>query len=133
MSITISKSFRDISLSFTKNPITNDIIALRNEDAIKKSVINLVRTNFGERFFNPLIGCDVQKLLFDLNLIENAIGVEDQIKSVISNYEPRVKITSVSAEPIEDGYEVNITINYDIVGISNSSQTIEFILVPTRI
>ena len=66
MAITISRGFKDISLSFSKNPITNDILTLQNEDAIKKAVINLVRTQIGERFFNNLIGTSLEKSLFEL-------------------------------------------------------------------
>ena len=66
MAITISRAFRDISLSFSKHPITNDLIPLNNEDAIKRSVINLVRTRVGERFFNNLLGSNVESSLFDL-------------------------------------------------------------------
>ena len=67
MAVTISRSFKDISLSFTKHPVTNDLIILKNEDAIKKSVINLVRTRLNERFFNDLLGTSVENSLFELS------------------------------------------------------------------
>ena len=60
----ISRAFKDISLSFKKHPVTNDVTVLRNEDAIKKSVINLTRTRINERFFNDLLGTSVADNLF---------------------------------------------------------------------
>jgi phage baseplate assembly protein W len=79
MAAQISRSFRDISLSFARNPVTNDILALRNEDAIKKAVINLVKTQIGERFFNSLLGTSTNSLLFELNTIEVSSVLEEQI------------------------------------------------------
>ena len=133
MTIQISRTFKDISLSFTRNPVTNDVITLRNEDAIKKSVMNLVRTRIGERFFNTLLGSDVESSLFELNLPENLSFLEDQIKVLLENFEPRIRTTEVLVENVEDSNELNVTITYDIVGLPFPQQNIEFILVPARI
>lgn len=133
MALQISRSFRDISLSFTKNPVTNDIIALRNEDAIKKSVINLVRTQIGERFFNNLLGTTVKDSLFELNTTDITTILDDEIKTLLQNFEPRIKVSEVFVESLMDSNELNIKIQYDIIGLPFPQQNIEFILVPARI
>jgi phage baseplate assembly protein W len=133
MAAQISRSFRDISLSFARNPVTNDILALRNEDAIKKAVINLVKTQIGERFFNSLLGTSTNSLLFELNTIEISSVLEEQITTLLDNFEPRIRVRSVVVSPIDDTNELNVIINYDIVGLPFPPQNIEFILQPTRI
>jgi phage baseplate assembly protein W len=133
MAAQISRSFRDISLSFARNPVTNDILALRNEDAIKKAVINLVKTQIEERFFNPLLGTSATSMLFELNTIEVSSVLEEQITTLLDNFEPRIRVRSVVASPIDDTNELNVIINYDIVGLPFPPQNIEFILQPTRI
>lgn len=133
MAVQISRGFRDISLSFARNPVTNDILVLRNEDAIKKSVINLVKTQVGERFFNSLLGTSTNSLLFELNTIEVSSVLEGQIETVLENFEPRIRVKSITVSPIDDTNELNVVINYDIVGLPIPPQNIEFILQPTRI
>lgn len=133
MPISISRSFKDISLSFSRHPVTNDILVLKNEDAIKKSVINLVRTRIGERFFNDLLGTSVDDSLFELNNQEVEITLGEEIRTVLSNFEPRVLLREVKIESFEDTYELNIKLIYDIVGIPFPRQNIEFLLQPTRI
>ena len=133
MPISISRSFRDISLSFSRHPVTNDIFILKNEDAIKKSVVNLVRTRIGERFFNNLLGTSVDNSLFELNQIEVSTILDEEIKTVLSNFEPRIVVKDVMVESMEDSHELNIKISYDIVGLPFPLQNIEFLLQPTRI
>lgn len=131
--LSISRSFKDISLSFSRHPVTNDILVLKNEDAIKKSVINLVRTRIGERFFNNLLGTSVDDSLFEINETEVSILLNEEIRTVLNNFEPRVIVRDVSTESVIDSYELNIKITYDIVGLPIPQQSIEFILQPTRI
>jgi len=133
MAIQISRGFKDISFSFAKNPITNDILILQNEDAIKKSVINLVRTWTGERFFNNLIGSSTQKSLFELNIEEVATVIDEEISNLLNNFEPRIRLREVYAEPDYDSNDLNIKIQYDIVGLPVPTQNIEFLLQPTRL
>ena len=132
MAITISRAFKDISLSFVRNPLTNDILVLRNEDAIKKSVINLVRTRIGERFFNPILGSNIDNSLFELNGYDVSEGLIEEIKVLLSNFEPRIRLNDVNVTPVEDAYELNIQITYTIIGLPLPPQAIEFILQPTR-
>lgn len=128
----ISRQFKDISLSFLRHPVTNDIGILRNEDAIKKSVVNLVRTKVGERFFNPLVGTRIDNYLFDLAESGLQDPLEDEISTVLKNFEPRITVTKISANIIPDENEVEVSITYDIVGLDLPIRTITFILQPTR-
>jgi phage baseplate assembly protein W len=133
MAARISRAFKDISLSFARHPVTNDILPIRNEDAIKKSVTNLVKTLIGERFFNSLIGSSVNESLFELNTIGVSLVLEDEIKTLLNNFEPRIKVRQINIEDNSDFNELNINIIYDIVGEGFPRQNIEFILQPTRV
>lgn len=130
---TLSRGFKDISLSFRKHPVTNDILALKNEDAIKVSVINLVRTGLGERFYDPNIGTIIQESLFENQGLEIAHSIETTISILLNNYEPRIEVQSVAVTFPQDSYEMNVDIRYLIVGQSAPVQNIDFILQPTRI
>lgn len=128
----VSIGFKDISLSFKRHPVTNDIASLKNEDAIKVSVINLVRTRVGERFFNSLLGSNIENSLFDI-LSDSIIDpIENEIKTVINNFEPRVNLKQVNIDLEYEKHLLNITIIYDIVGLAVPTQAISFILQPTR-
>lgn len=131
--IRISRKFKDISLSFVRNPVTNDILAITDADAIKKSVINLVRTRSGERFYNRLLGSEVEDSMFELQSQETAINLELDIKTLLSNYEPRISVQTVQVTYPEDSNDLNIRISYNVIGISIPAQTVEFILQPTRV
>ena len=131
--IRISRKFKDISLSFVRNPVTNDILAITDADAIKKSVINLVRTRSGERFYNRLLGSEVEDSMFELQSQETAINLELDIKTLLSNYEPRISVQTVQVTYPEDSNDLNIRISYNKIGISIPAQTVEFILQPTRV
>lgn len=129
----ISIAFKDISLSFTPNPITNDLLIIKNEDAVKKSVTNLVRTNIGERFFNSLLGSRVNESVFELANREIEISLSGEIKTLLRNFETRIRVRDVSVEVLEDEYQLNIKVVYDIVGFPIVQQNLEFILQPTRV
>ena len=129
----ISRGFKDISLSFTRHPVTNDITVLKNEDAIKKSVMNLCRTSINERFFNPLIGTRIGQSLFEINDPDIAEFLEQDIENTLNNYEPRIKVKSVNSESILDSNELNIKVEYDIIGLPIPLQNIEFLLQPSKL
>ena len=133
MVVKISRAFKDISLSFTKHPVTNDVTVLINEDAIKKSVVNLCRTRINERFFNDLLGTSIEDSLFETNLDDIASFLEREITVLLKNFEPRIRLTSVIVESLVDSYELQIRIEYDITGLPFPSQNIDFLLQPTRI
>jgi phage baseplate assembly protein W len=132
MAVTISRSFKDISLSFTRHPVTNDLTILRNEDSIKMSVMNLVRTRIGERFFNNLLGTSIEDSIFELQNTGMGSFLQEEIKSLLNNFEPRIKLRSVDIDEPVDTNDLNISISYDIVGLPFPTQNIEFILQPTR-
>ena len=133
MVVKISRAFKDISLSFTKHPVTNDVTVLKNEDAIKKSVVNLCRTRINERFFNELLGTSIEDSLFETNLNDISSFLEREITVLLKNFEPRIRLTSVIVESLVDSYELQIRIEYDITGLPFPSQNIDFLLQPTRI
>lgn len=128
----VSRGFKDISLSFKRNPVTNDIISLTNEDAIKRSVINLVRTRVGERFFNPLLGSKVDNYFFELADIGIEEPLREEIRIVINNFEPRVVLRDVNVDLYPEDNAMEVSIVYDIVGLSAPQQAITFVLQPTR-
>ena len=133
MPTSISRAFKDISLSFTRHPVTNDITILKNEDAIKKSVKNLCQTSLNERFFNPLIGTRIGRALFEINDPDISEFLEEDIENTLKNYEPRIKVQSVSVESEMDSNELNIKVEYDIVGLPLPLQNIEFLLQPSKL
>jgi len=129
----ISRGFRDISLSFNRHPITNDLLPLRNEDAIKRAVQNLVRTKIGEVFFRNDIGTRISGALFELGNSDFIDPISTEIDTVITNFEPRVNLTNVRVDPRPDENSLDIEISYNIVGLSLPTQIINFILDPTRL
>ena len=129
----VSRAFKDISLSFKKHPVTKDVTVLRNEDAIKKSVINLTRTRINERFFNDLLGTSVADNLFENMGSGLETALEEEISTLLGNYEPRIELNSVYVIADQDSNELSIQVDYDIVGLPIPSQTIEFLLQPTRV
>jgi len=128
-----SKAFKDISLSFKRHPVTNDILALTNEDAIKRSVRNLVETVNEERFFNSLIGSHVKESLFEIPDNNLRATLKSQIENSILNFEPRVKLTNVIINHPNDTNDLEVTVAYDIIGQEATPQEIKFILQPTRV
>jgi len=129
----ISRAFKDISLSFKKHPVTNDVIVLRNEDAIKRSVINLTRTRINERFFNDLVGTSIQDSLFENMSSGLEAALEEEITSLLINYEPRIDLTSVYVIANGDSNALEIQVEYNITGLPFPTQNIEFLLQPTRV
>ena len=129
----ISRGFRDISLSFKRHPVTNDLIPLKNEDAIKRAVQNLVRTKIGEVFFRNDIGTRITGSLFELANDDLVDPISTEIETVITNFEPRVNLKNVNVNSRPEDNALDIEISYNIVGLSLPIQTINFILEPTRL
>ena len=128
----ISRGFKDISSSFKVNPLSENLIAIKNETAIARSVRNLILTSPGERFFNPILGSRVSKLLFESVDLITANAIEDEIRVTIENFEPRVELTSVDVKADLSGGEYNVAIRYNIIGIDALPQQLAFVLQPTR-
>ena len=128
----VSRGFRDISMSFEINPISNDLIGVKNDTAIARSIRNLVLTTPGERFFNENLGSRVSETLFE-NVDEiSAAAIQDEIEETINKYEPRVELMSVKVDPDYDNHEFNVTLVYNIIGIDALPQQLNFALQPTR-
>tara|TARA_Y100000361_G_C10845512_1_gene181717 strand:- start:73 stop:474 length:402 start_codon:yes stop_codon:yes gene_type:complete len=128
----ISRGFKDVSMSFQVNPITSDIIGVKNDTAIARSIRNLVLTTPGERFFNPDLGSGVSKVLFEtIDEISSSV-IRDEIEETIIRFEPRVKLEDVRVKPNYDNHEFDVTVTYTIVGIDVLPQQLTFALQPTR-
>ena len=128
----VSQSFKDISMSFETNPLNNDLIGLKNSSAIARSLRNIVFTQPGEKFFQPEFGSRVSQSLFETADALSAISIRDEIRSSIINYEPRVKLLDVNVNPNPGENEMNVTIEYEIVGLDIPPQQLDFVLLPTR-
>ena len=128
----VSQAFKDISMSFQVNPLNNDLIGLKNANAIARSVKNIVFTVPGEKFFNENFGSDISESLFENINDISAAAIEDQIRLSIENYEPRVELISVKAIPNYDNNQFDAVINYMIIGTDIPPQEIQFVLESTR-
>ena len=128
-----SRAFKDINLSFKRHPVTNDVLTVSDEDAIKRSVKNIIFTILGEKPFEPDFGSVMNQSLFDLNTNLNEIRVSDEIKASLDNYEPRIDNIDVSVSVLADSNEMNCTVQYDIVGIPAPTQTVDVLLFPARV
>ena len=127
-----SQGFLDLSASFQNNPLSNDLIGLKNENAISRSVRNLILTTQGERPFQPVLGSNVNNLLFDNMDKLTAAALKEEIRNTIENYEPRVEIEDIIVDPNFENNEFNVTIQYYIVGIDVPEQELSFVLESTR-
>ena len=130
--IRISRAFKDISLSFTPHPVTKDLPILKNENAIKRSVRNLIETIPTERFFNPVIGSEVRDSLFDFVDFGTASVIQNQIEITLENFEPRIENVDVEVDPRPDLNDFEVTVFFDIVGQQIPTQEFTFMLEATR-
>ena len=128
----VKRKYKDLSMSFESNPLNDDLVSLSDTAAIARSIRNIVFTQPGEKFFNPDFGSRISESLFE-NVDEvSALAIEDEIKSSIINFEPRVNLSFVNVKPNPDDNEMNVTIEYEITGIDIPPQQLEFVLLPTR-
>ena len=127
-----SRKFKDLSMSFKTNPLNDDLVGLKNTSAIARSLKNIVFTQPGEKFFNPDFGSRISESLFENVDDVSALAIEDEIRSSIINFEPRVNLLSVSVNPNPDDNEMNVVIQYEVTGIDVPPQQLEFVLLPTR-
>ena len=128
----LSKGFKDLSASFQTSPLSNDLIALKNESAIARSVRNLVLTIQGERPFQPVLGTGVSRLLFENMDKLTASAIRSEVRTTIENYEPRVEINEIIVEPDFERNAMDVTLQYFIIGIDVPEQELTFALEPTR-
>ena len=128
----VSRGFKDISMSFEVNPINSDLIGVKNDTAIARSIRNLVLTTPGERFFNENLGSSVSEVLFDTIDDISAATIRDEIEQTIIRFEPRVELQDVTVKPNYDNNEFDVTVSYNIIGIDALPQQLNFALQPTR-
>ena len=127
-----SRAFKDISLSFSPHPVTKDLPVLVNERAVIRSVRNLVETIPTERFFNSLLGTDIRDTLFSNFDRMNVMMIEDQIREVLGNFEPRVSNVGATVKARPDDNTLEVSVLFDIIGLDLPQQSFAFILEPTR-
>ena len=128
----VSQGFKDISMTFQANPLNDDLIAIKNESAIARSIRNIVFTLPGEKFFNASFGSRITESLFDnIDDITSTIIV-DEITESIERYEERVKLTDVKADPDFENNSFNLTIEYLVIGTEIPPQELQFVLQSSR-
>ena len=128
----VSQGFKDISMTFQANPLNEDLIALKNANAIARSVRNIVMTLPGEKFFNPTFGSRISESLFENIDDITATVIIDEITESIENFEPRVDLLDVQAFPDYDNNSFDVTIIYEIIGIEIPAQELQFVLQSSR-
>ena len=122
-----SRSFKDFSVNFAKNPFTDDLSVVHNDNSIKQAVKNIILTSPGEKPFQPLVGSSVSRLLFEPLDAFTADTIAEEIRTTINQYEPRVALTRVDVTPIYENNKLNVSLEYRIVGLP-IVETIEFVL-----
>ena len=128
----VSQGFKDISMTFQSNPLNDDLIAVKNENAIARYIRNIVFTTPGEKFFNQSFGSRITESLFE-NIDEiTATIIVDEIRQSIDNYEPRVEVDDVKAFPDYDNNSFDVTITYDVIGSEIPTQELQFVLQSSR-
>ena len=128
----VSQGFKDLSMSFQSNPLNRDLIGLKNENAIARSIRNIVFTVPGEKFFNEDFGSEISQSLFENVDDLSAITIRDQIRQSINNYEPRVDLIDVETFPNFDNNSFDVKITYEVVGADIPPQELQFVLQQTR-
>ena len=128
----VSQGFKDISMTFQSNPLNSDLITLKNESAIARSIRNIVFTIPGEKFFNENFGSNISRSLFEnIDEISSSI-INDEIKYSINNFEPRINLIDITTNPDYDNGGYDVIIVYKIIGADIPPQQLEFVLQPTR-
>ena len=126
----VKQGYKDLSMSFKSNPLNNDLIGLKDDNAIARSIRNIVYTLPGEKFFDSDFGSDVTGSLFE-NIDEiSAVTIREEIEYCIKTYEPRVNLIEVQSIPNYDNNEYNVLITYEVLGADVPPQELEFVLLP---
>ena len=128
----VSQGFKDISMTFQSNPLNDDLIALKNENAIARSIRNIVFTLPGEKFFNASFGSRITESLFDNIDDITATIIVDEIRESIETYEDRVQLIDVLADPNFENNSFDVTITYEIIGRNVPAQELQFVLQSSR-
>ena len=113
------RTYKDLDLDFTRHPVTNDVVKIEDVNAVKRSVRNLVNTQFYERPFHPELGCGVRDLLFENFTPMTGIFIRRKIEEVLSNYEPRANITSINVNEQQDRNGINVEVSFYVLNLPN--------------
>ena len=113
------RTYVDLDLDFTRHPVTNDVVKIEDVDAVKRSVRNLVNTQFYERPFHPELGCGVRDLLFENYTPMTGIFMRRKIEEVLSNYEPRARLTSIEVNEQPDRNGIDVVVNFYVLNLPN--------------
>ena len=128
----VKQGYKDLSMSFKSNPLNDDLIGLKDESAIARSIRNIVYTLPGEKFFDSDFGSEVSATLFENHDDVSAITIRDEIEYSINTYEPRVKLLNVDSIANYDNNQYDVMITYQIIGSDTPPQDLEFVLLPSR-
>ena len=126
------QTFKDLSVTFKKHPVTDDLVAVKDKAAIVQAITGLLLTRKGERPFQPELGCDVQDLLFEPLDFASAGTIKQEIRETINRYEPRISVDEILCEPDFDNNGYNVELQYRITGREDTPVAVEFILERTR-
>ena len=125
-------SYKDINITFKKNPVTNDIVVSKDASAIKQAIVNLLLTNKGERLMNPTYGSDIRKYLFEPLDYGTSYLIKGNIESTISKFEPRISVLRISCKPNYDDNGFDVEMTYRIQGTDDPPVAVDFFLSRTR-
>ena len=126
------QTFKDLSVTFKKHPVTDDLVQVKDKAAIAQAITGLLLTRKGERPFQPELGCDVQNMLFEPLDYASAGTIKQEIRETVERYEPRVSVIQIICEPDFDDNGYNVELQYTIVGRDDIPVAVEFILERTR-
>ena len=126
------ETFKDLSITFKKHPVSDDLVTVKDKAAIVQSITALLLTRKGERPFQPELGCDIQNILFEPLDYGSAGILRSEIADVLNRYEPRIRVNTINCVPddMNNGYEVELS--YTIVGRDDTPVAVEFFLERTR-
>jgi len=113
------RTYKDLDLDFTRHPVTNDVVKIEDVDAVKRSVRNLINTNFYERPFHPELGCGVRELLFENFTPLTGIFIRRKVQEVLDNYEPRARVSGISVNEQPDRNAIDVQVNFYVLNLPN--------------
>lgn len=111
------RTYKDLDLDFTRHPVTNDVVKIDDVNAVKRSVRNLINTNFYERPFHPELGCGVRDLLFENYSPLTGLFMRRKIQEVLDNYEPRARVTSIALNEQPDRNAIDVQIMFYVLNL----------------
>ena len=125
--VNLSRNFTDINMGLTKNPFTGDISDVKNENAIKQSLKNIMMTKKTEKLFDPAFGTNIWDSLFEPLDEMTADRIQQEVLNVVNQYETRISIEEVEVEPFEEDNFYHIFVTYRIIG-TPISESVSFVL-----